>query len=338
MPFKPLLELRVEHPFFEAGLCHPARIVAPRATADRLRGLRLIARGGRGALTLAADLAPDGSPKVPIPAATLRFDLLQLEGELLAATDLEGILPGTVFSDAGPSKPMKPHVREVRAEETLEKPEGPAGIVLKGSPRIGAAPADFTVVSPAGVSVEAYEPAAKRISLGGPKGQVRIEYPVAPIKAPGTLAGIDVPIGPELVAKAASGKPRRFTVPLQAAAAPWCYHLVTDLPNPLAEWRIEHPARDGPPASFGGGSIVEIATPVSTDAFGSELLRRSSPLRVLRFVSDAPVPCSEGRARRIALFAGSRQLFSALPNPSPSRIRFLNGKPVFGEVLRFVTS
>jgi hypothetical protein len=59
---------------------------------------------------------------------------------------------------------------------------------------------------------------------------------------------------------------------------------------------------------------------------------------VLRFVSDDPVKCGEKRARRLAMFAGDRQLFAALPNPPPTNLRLIGGHQAFGEVLRFVTT
>lgn len=338
MPIKVLLEIRVEHPFYASGLCSAARVVPGSATASRLRGLRVMAKRSAGGLTLLADFAGDGATIVPITAAALGFDLLQLPDELLAATDLMDIAPGTVFTDAGAGKPMKPVPREERSREMIAKPAGQVPVVLRGRPAPGTKAADFQVLSPAGIAVKSYDPASNRITLAGPAGDVEIDYPVAPRPALGSLAAIEIGIGPDVVARAAAGNPRRFTIALKTAAAPWCYHLVTDLPNPLAEWRITHPAGDGPAANFTGNAVAEIAAADPADQFGSDLSRRSAPLRVLRFVSDAPVACSEARARRMALFAGDHQLFTALPNPSPAQVRLLSGKPAFGEVLRFVTT
>jgi len=340
MPYKPLAEIRVEHPFYTSGVCAGARIVPEPATAARLRGLRLIPREAPGVLTLFADLADGGGTKIPIPSTTLVFSLLKLPTELEAATDPGDIVPGTVFTDAGAAKPMKPVVREERARETLVKPDGTVKVVLGGRPLAGVAAAAFKVTqaSAAGVSVSAYEPAGNRVTVKGPAAVIDLEYPVAPIAKPGILASVEIGIGPQTVTQAAAGNPRRFTVALKAAAAPWCYHLVTDLANPLAQWRIASGPSDALPVAFAGAGLSEIAAPDPADPFGSDLLRRSAPLRVLRFVSDAAVACSEKRARRLALFAGDRELFTALPNPSPVQTRLLGGKVAFGEVLRFVTA
>lgn len=339
MPFKPLFEIRVEHPFYRSGLCADARIVPQETTAARLRGLRLMAIDSVGGLTLVSEFGTDGTTTIAIPQVTLSFDLLRLPGEVEAATDLSAIAAGTVFVDGGAASPMKPTVRNSRNRETLAKPAGVVDLVLGGRPAAGCTAADFHVADPAqGVTVKNYDPTSNIITLRGPAADCVLDYPSPPRPTPNALAAIEVGIDSDIVAQAAAGKPRRFTITLKARAAPWCFHVVTDLANPLGEWHITHPAGDGPAATFGSAGSAEIGSPDPADPFGSVLLSRSSPLRVLRFVSDAPVACSEERARRLALFAGDRQLFSAMPNPSPSELRLLGGQPVFGEVLRFVTT
>lgn len=336
MPFKPLLEIRVEHPFYASGLCAAARVSAEPATGARVRGLRLLAREAPGRLTLIADFTEAGEARVAIPDSTLRFGLF-LDPSLHPATDLSACPPGTLYVDSGAGKKMKPTLPETRAAETLRKPVGKAALVLSGRPRPGTKASDFEVPSPAGVSVTAFDEPSRRVTLDGPEGAVMLDYPVAP-PASEAIAAIEVPLSPAAAAKAAAGTPATFTIALDAASAPWCYHLVTDLANPLAEWRIDHPASDGPPATFGAAGRSEVASGDPADPFGSALLERSAPWRVLRFVSDAPVPCSEALIRRMTLSAGDRQLFPALPNPSPSDVRLLKGKPAFGETLRFVSA
>jgi hypothetical protein len=339
MSIKLLAEIRVEHPFYTNGLCSGARVIPDAQTAARLRGLRLIAKEVVGGLKLLADLAKDGTAVIPIPPTILRFHLLKLPAELEAATDLSATPPETLFTDAGSSKPMKPVRSEARTQEDLAKPTGAAALVLAGRPLPGATAADFNIVEPAqGMVIKDYEAASNKILLDGPEAKVVLDYPVAPRRVPGTLAAVEISIGPEMVVQAAKDKPRRFTVELKPAAARWCYHLVTDLTDPLAKWRISQAAADGPEVKFGSGALREVTKADAEDPFGSQLLNRSAPLRVLRFVSDDPVKCGEKRARRLAMFAGDRQLFAALPNPPPTNLRLIGGHPVFGEVLRFVTT
>jgi hypothetical protein len=102
--------------------------------------------------------------------------------------------------------------------------------------------------------------------------------------------------------------------------------------------RIQSGNGGGPAVAFGAAGRAEIAANTADDSFGADLATRSAPLRVLRFVSDAPVAASEAVARRIALFAGTQQLLPALPNPSPAALRMIGGTPAFGAVLRFVTA
>jgi len=337
MPFKPLLEVRVEHPFYETGLCAGARIVPSAAASARIQACRLLTRTSPGRLVLVADFTQSGETRVALPDALLRCSV-ELEPSILAATDLSSLPEGSLFTDAGAGKPMKATVPEVRSAEQLAKPDGNSAIVLSGRPKAGAKAADFGVIEPSSVSVKGYDPGSGSVTLAGPAAAVTLDYPVAPRTVPGAIAEVEVAISAALAAKAAAGKPASLRVVLAAAAAPWCYHLVTDLPNPLAEWKIAHAPADGPAADFGAAGSAEIKAADPTDPFGSDLLARSAPLRVLRFVSDQAVPCTEKRARRMSLSAGDRQLFPALPNPSPAGVRLLKGKPAFGETLRFVTA
>ena len=67
MPNRPLVELRVRHPYFASGDFAAARIVPDAATAARLRGLRLIAKQAGGAMTLFVELDDAGRPRIAIP-------------------------------------------------------------------------------------------------------------------------------------------------------------------------------------------------------------------------------------------------------------------------------
>jgi hypothetical protein len=337
MPFKPLLELTVEHPFYESGRCLGASVVPDPATLARLSGLRLLHRERPGGLMILAELGLGGEPLVAIPNATLGMSL-KLDRAVLQATDLADFALGTVFTDAGPGKKMKAEVRQARGAETLRKDEGATALVLAGRPLAGTRKGDFKVLEGAGISVNGYDERGRRVTLEGPAGSVRLDYPVAPQQITGTLASIEIPLSPSLAAKAAAGKPASFAIALTPASAPWCYHLITDLPNPLDEWKIERKDSRGPVADFATAGMTEVAAGDPDDPRGSALVQISPKLRVLRFVSSAPVPCSELRSRKIALSAGTRQLFESLPNPSPAGLFFLKGRPTFGEVLRFVTA
>jgi hypothetical protein len=110
MPFRPLAELSVSHPYFGGGV-HPAADIRPDApTAARLRGLRLLTRVRGGRLTLLADWQADGTLPVSVPDDTrLGFWLAPLAPEIAAATDLAALGPHPLFTDAGvaPDAPLR---------------------------------------------------------------------------------------------------------------------------------------------------------------------------------------------------------------------------------------
>lgn len=342
MPIRPLVEIAVDHPFFANGRFTAAVIAPDDATAARLRGLRIIAKARPGGLGLFVELGDDGKPRLAVPDKTpLRFDLMRPSADIATATDLAAIGPGAVFTDVGVAadQPLKLIQRQARATESLTKPAGTQTLSLAGRPLATAAQADFTVLAPAaGVAVSGYDAASNRVSLTGPAAAVTIDYPVKPAARPAVLAPIEISIGADTVTQAAAGKPRRVVVALQPAAARWVYHIVTDLTNPIADWRIQAGNGGGPAVTFNDAGRAELVPGSAEDPFGTDLARLSAPLRVLRFLSDAPVPASEVVARRIALFAGQHQLLPALSNPSPATLRMIGGKPAFGAVIRFVTT
>lgn len=347
MPIRPLAEIVIEHAFFAAGTLANADLVPTVATQTRLRGLRLVTKRRGDGLTIYAEIDAEGDARIAIPAATrLDFVLQALPASVALVTDDAPLTPGAVFTDDGIAAAARVMLALVhpaqRARETLAKPAGTATLVLSGRPKPGTAAAAFGVVAPAvGIRVTAFDPAANLVTVAGAAAaDVTIDYPVAPTRAPGVLAFVSVSIGAEVVALAANGAPRRFVVRLQPRAARWCYHLVTDLPNPIAEWRIARAAgsNGGPAVGFSDAGRAELAAATADDPLGLNLLRRSAPLRVLRFVSDAPVVCSESVARGIGLFAKDRQLLAALPNPSPANVGRVAGQVTHGEVVRFVTT
>lgn len=342
MPIRPLVEIAVDHAYFATGHFAGAVIAPDSATVARLRGLRLFAKARPGGLGLFIDLGDDGKPRLAVPDKTpLRFDLMLPSVAITTATDLAAIGPGSVFTDNGVAadQPLKLIERQTRVKESLSKPAGAQALSLAGRPLSTAAVPDFTVLAPAaGVAVSGYDVASNQVSLTGPAGLVTIEYPVKPVARPGVLVPIEISIGADTVTQAANGKPRRVAVALKPATAQWVYHLITDLANPLSDWRIQTGNGGGPQVTFNTAGSAELGLGSTDDPFGVNLVRLSVPLRVLRFLSVAPVAASEVVARRVALFAGQHQLFPALPNPSPAELRMIGGKPAFGAVIRFVTT
>lgn len=141
------------------------------------------------------------------------------------------------------------------------------------------------------------------------------------------------------VAAAAAGRPRRCTVTLPAVAARWCYHLVTDLPNPLAEWSIARGGgANGPAPAFREDGRVEVTDSTEADSTGAMLRRQNPGLRVLRFLSDAPFAARRAVVRGLELRVGSTRLFGALPNPSPGATIQVGRTAAFSQILKLVTA
>ena len=153
------------------------------------------------------------------------------------------------------------------------------------------------------------------------------------------FALVSVQLTPANVKAAITGGPRRCVAALPVASARWCYHLVTDLPNPVAQWRIARGnGASGPAPAFRDADRAELTAPAADDATGSELRRRNTGLRVLRFLSDAPFAASRAAVRGLELHAGTTRLFGALPNPSPGATVRIGDATAFNQTLRVVTA
>lgn len=156
---------------------------------------------------------------------------------------------------------------------------------------------------------------------------------------PRPFALISMQLTPANVTAAIKGSPRRCMAALPVASARWCYHLVTDLPNPIAQWRIARgDGASGPAPAFRDAGRAELTAPAADDATGTELRRRNPGLRVLRFLSDAPFAASRAAVRGLELHAGTTRLFGALPNPSPGATVRIGDATAFNQTLRVVTA
>lgn len=156
---------------------------------------------------------------------------------------------------------------------------------------------------------------------------------------PRPFALVAVQLTPADIAAAATGAPRRCTVTLPVVTARWCYHFITDLPNPLAEWRIARGGgENGPAPAFRDTGRVELTDSAKGDAAGVKLRRQNPGLRVLRFLSDAPFAARQAAVRGLELHVGDTRLFGALPNPSPAATVQIGDAAAFSQTLRVVTT
>ena len=163
--------------------------------------------------------------------------------------------------------------------------------------------------------------------------------PLRRVAAPGAAhAAIRIKLTPAQHAAAMQGTVRRCTAALPVASARWCFHLVTDLSNPVAEWQIVRAAdaRGGGP-SFAAAGRTELTMAEPGDPIGSALRAANPGRRVIRFLSDTAQPASEAAVAGLELRLGANRLLAALPTPAPALVR-IGGNSAFAHTLRVVTT
>jgi len=169
------------------------------------------------------------------------------------------------------------------------------------------------------------------------KGDPQRLRPIPDDRPTGPSAAIAVRLTPADLAAAGAGKPRRCVAALPGAAARWCYHIVTDMPDPLADWRVSRAAGStGSAPVFGKARVAEL-TDAADDPVGAALVRRNPDLRILRFLSDAPFSVQAMPVRGLELRAGGTRLYAALPNPPPDAVARIGDAVVLARTLRIVT-
>jgi len=170
---------------------------------------------------------------------------------------------------------------------------------------------------------------AKRVlvdtSAAAPGTSFDLSYPVRPERPYGAFAEVELALDSALM-QASTAAPRAFVVPLAARALRWCFYLVTDYTGDISALRlVDATAGDAPRrVTFADAGRVDLSqTPDSTDAIGLDLARRNPGRRILRFLSDAPVPCRETPARNLELHMADTRLIAALANPAPQNFAAL---------------
>ncbi|MCU0837345.1 MAG: hypothetical protein MUE49_01320 [Rhodospirillales bacterium] len=329
----PLFDLRVTHAFYTDGRCADFAIEPTAAASATMRGLRLICKPAGDQIRVFAGLNPAGQPFASLASPpTLEF-LLRLRSPNLPLFTELGDVDGKaapVFTNSGVAvaDPLSLRLidRPSRAAETLtvQRPDADETFVLAGRPRPDSTLADLAVAAGGAVTgIKAYDPARRQIrvdSRAAAAGEAfSLSYPVLPPRRPDVFADVAIVVDDALLqASLAAGRPRRFQIPFAAKAVSWCYYLVTTLPTPLAQLRIvdASPGNGAPRIVFGDGGRREVsAQPDAGDAVALDLARRHGGRRIIRFVSDAPVPCRQSPVKNLELHAGANRLFAALPNP-----------------------
>src|SRR5713226_2321608 len=278
MSAAPLLDLRVTHPFYANLRCGDLKIAPSAGTEALMRRLRLTCKAFPDHISLYAERDAAGVAFAAAAApVSLDFVLRPRGAGFALITDLAaiGAQPAPLFTNAGVAAVdplnLRLTTRTARATETLavRTPSAHEPFVLAGAPLAGTTTAGFAVTG----------------------AGFQISYPVRPAKPNGALAEVALALDAVLLAPAAT--PRAFVVPLAAAASPWAYYVLTDLAADISTLRIVDATPGNGPRqiTFADAGRVDLTqTPDAADAVGQDLIRRNPGRRVLRLLSDAPVP------------------------------------------------
>jgi|SRR5882724_2150724 len=339
MPAAPLLDLRITHPFYADLRCGDLTIAPSAGTEALMRRLRLTCKTFADHVSLYAELDAKGGT-FAAAAAPLSLDfVLRPRGAAFALiTDLSAIdaQPAPLFTNVGtgPADPLNLRLttRSARGREalTVSTPSANEPFVLAGAPLTGTTAADFIVTGAGTVKTVAADLRHITVDTAAlAKGAAfQISYPVRPARPNGALAEVSLALDPPLMAPAA--KPHAFVVPLAATETYWAYYILMDLQPDISTLRIidATPGNGTSRISFADAGRVDLTqTPDPSDAVGQDLIRRNPGRRVLRLMSDAPVPAREVPRAQIELHLADARLISALPNPQPDALVSLRTAP-----------
>jgi len=163
--------------------------------------------------------------------------------------------------------------------------------------------------------------------------------PLRRVAAPDSAGvAIQIKLTPAQHAAALAGTVRRCTAALPVVSARWCFHLVTDFTNPIAEWQVLRAAgARGAAPDFTASGRSELTAADPNDPIGSALRAANPGCRVIRFLSDAAHPASDVPVPGLELRLGANRLLAALPAPSPAVVR-IGGGAAFAHTLRVVST
>jgi hypothetical protein len=349
MLFAPILDLCVTHPYYDDGRSNDFTIEPTARTVSRLAGLKLFWKQRAGQLSVFAGLNGQGRPIIPLSSAETLGFVLRLRGrDFRSFTDLDSFdaLPAPLFTDGGTdggpdggtgsANPLalrlttRTATRQVASTVMLPGPG--EGFLLSDPPLARTGTADIGI-EPAGAvgEVKSVDAAGKRVTIDTSKAATgtpfTITYPVAPGRGRDVLAEVRLTIDDTLLRSSLeSGAPRVFQVPFAAAAARWCFYLVTDRADATDTFVIVEATPGDEPRRvvFSDAGRADLTRqPDAADQVATDLQRRNPGKRILRFLSDGRVACRKTTIKNLELQVGGSRLFASLPNPSPGRSTLL---------------
>ncbi|WP_315780304.1 MULTISPECIES: hypothetical protein [unclassified Bradyrhizobium] len=335
MPSAALFDVRVTHDYYADLRCGDFAIVPAAQTESAMARLRLTHKSFADRLRVYAELDAKGNA-IAAAAAPLSLEFaLQPRGAGYAAiTRLSELTqqPAPLFTNEGVQPadplPLRLTTRRATASERLivSAPAVAEPFVLSGTPLDGTTPADVTVAGAGAVT--SVMPGSKRITIDTsallPATTFQVSYPVRAATARGALADITLTLTAQALKP--SPAPRAYVIPLASADSRWAYYVVTDFAGDLSTLGVvDATPGNGPRAitiSDAGRTELTLAM-VGSDPVGMDLLGRYPGRRVIRLLSDAPIPTRDVPLGALELRLDNTPLLTRLPNPPPDRLTLL---------------
>jgi len=343
MQVKPVLDLRVTHSFYDDQRCADIILAPTGATATLMRRLNVTCREFPDHVSLYAGLDSQGNSVAATAAPlALSFYISPRDETFALITDLVqvGAQAAPLFTNVNVAVadplPLRLTSRTLSATESflVATPGANEGFVLSGRPQPGVSAAIFTVAgtgfSPGFVS---YDAASNRIavntSMGAPGRRFDVTYPVLPLRPQDVLAEVELTLDAASLQAPVAG-PRTFVVSFAARAFRWCYYLVADYAGDITALTLVDatPGNGARRVEFDAGGPTDLsANPDASDTVALDLAKQNPRRRVLRFLSKAPVACSQTPLRALELRLGGNRVIGGIPNPAPSDIAALATVP-----------
>ncbi|CCD92137.1 hypothetical protein BRAO375_1920017 [Bradyrhizobium sp. ORS 375] len=335
MPSAALFDLRVTHDYYADLRCSDFEIAPTAGTESAMARLRLTCKSFADRIRVYGELDAKGDVIAAAAAPlSLAFALRPRGSGYAAITRLSDIAqqPAPLFTNDGVqlADPLSLRLttRRATASESLivQAPGAAEAFVLAGTPLDGTTPADVTVAGAGAVKSIGAGP--KRITIDTSALQrgtpFRVSYPVRAQMPRGALAEIALTLSAQTLTPQPA--PRGFVVPLTSASSRWAYYVVTDFSGDLSTLTVvDATAGNGPRAltmSDAGRSELTAGT-VGSDTVGADLLGRYPGRRIMRLVSDAPIPARDAPLGALELRLANTPLLTRLPNPPPDRLTLL---------------
>lgn len=343
MQVKPLLDLRVTHPFYDDQRCADIVLAPTEVTATLMRRLNVTCRQFPDHVSLYAVLDSQGKSVAAAAAPlALSFYISPRDETFALITDLTQVdaqaapLFTSVNVAVADPLPLRLTSRSLTATKSFSVATRAATewFVLSGRPQPGVSAAAFTVTGTGfSLGFVSYDAVSNRIavntSMGAPGRHFDVAYPVLPSRPQDVLAEVELALDAAALQPPVAG-PRSFVVSFAARALRWCYYLVADYAGDITTLTLVDatPGAGARRVEFDAGGPTDLsANPDASDSVALNLAKQNPGRRVLRFLSKAPVACTQTPLRALELRLDGTRVIGSVPNPAASNIAALATAP-----------